>query len=242
MLLMIILLVTIAIALATYIILGKAEIKSLAGTLTLLFFINFIFLYAKFGASTNIIMNVLKLLGLILTVVLFIILLVKLLRKTPEKAIKGKKRIVLLANVLVLVVIMLLPSLGVDGRYKVYNKAYTQTTEALIKAHKDTDSGEKGERYMLSLESDLKALEKKTSKKTVDNLKTLRSRTGVEAVIIDDQAVYFQFGSFLQTVDGIVVFKDLKGASPDPTFIDHYIQSPTFKKIQTNVYYYDGGL
>lgn len=242
MLLIVILLVTIAIAMATYIILGKTEIKSLAGTFTLLFFLNFVFLYAKFGASTNIIMNVLILFGLILTILLFIILLVKLLRKNPEKAVKGKKRKVLLANVLVLVIIMVLPSLGVDGRYKVYNKAYTKATEDLIKAHKDTDSGEKGERYNLNLESDLKDLEKKTSKKTMDYLKTLRNRTGVEDVIIDDQAVYFQFGSFLQTVDGIVIFKDLKGTSPDPTFIDQYIQSPSFKKMETNVYYYDGGL
>lgn len=244
MILIIIFLVTIAIAVANYFILGKDEFKALVGTLTFIFVLNFIFLYAKFGAPSNIITSLLTLFGFVLSGILFIIVLVRLLRKSPGKVLKARTRIILLANCLVLGIVMLLPSLGIEGRYKVYNKVYTQSTEALIRAFKDQDLGVTGGRYSLSFASDLKDLEERTSKETVDYLKTLQRRTGVSDVIIDidEEAVYFQFGSFLQSVDGIVVFKDLKGVSPDPAFIDKYIQGPDFQKIKENVYYYDGGL
>lgn len=61
-------------------------------------------------------------------------------------------------------------------------------------------------------------------------------------VILSIFIIYFFFGVELQSVDGIVIFKDLKDVKPELDFINRNIQAPRLEYITNNVYYFKGGL
>lgn len=208
--------ITLFIGTIVILICGRENILKIIFPLLILLISDFLFLYAKFVTGDPVITWLIFIPAialLIIAVIWFIILLIiGIRRKHPKKNTNAIK-----LSLAVTAIILFIPALTPEDKYKLYRNDYLEVSDAIFQAY---DEGELsvGDQLHSPPHStlDLEKIETLYSKDIVKKMKRLNRNAGVYTYIVaDEDVIYFSFGAFFQSISGIAITRNGKELSND---------------------------
>lgn len=221
------------------IILGKENIRDIVIPLILFIVSDFLFLCGNIIYRGGVILLFIGLFAIPLMLIAFIWILVHMIKLYYKKDLNKRKMIGCIFGIFISIGTIFIPSPSESFRFKLYEEDYSVVAKAILKVYDEKKLSSKCTFY---IKSDKNELEKIFSKEVIKKMKKLNRNLDVVKISGDRNLVYFLFGAELQSIDGIVIFKDLKDVKPKLDFINRSIQAPRLEYITNNVYYFKGGL
>ncbi|HBE9320540.1 TPA: hypothetical protein KNH47_003817 [Clostridioides difficile] len=210
------------------IILGKENIRDIVIPLTLFIVSDFLFLCGNIICRGGVMLLFIGLFAIPLMLIAFIWICVHMIKLYYKKDLNKRKMIGCIFSIFISIGTIFIPSPSESFRFKLYEKDYSVVAKAILKVY---DEKKLSSESVFYIQSDKNELEKIFSKEVIKKMKKLNRNL-----------VYFFFGAELQSIDGIVIFKDLKHVKPKLDFINRSIQAPRLEYITNNVYYFKGEL
>ncbi|HEM7410623.1 hypothetical protein KLL39_17985 [Clostridioides difficile] len=210
------------------IILGKENIRDIVIPLTLFIVSDFLFLCGNIICRGGVMLLFIGLFAIPLMLIAFIWICVHMIKLYYKKDLNKRKMIGCIFSIFISIGTIFIPSPSESFRFKLYEKDYSVVAKAILKVY---DEKKLSSECVFYIQSDKNELEKIFSKEVIKKMKKLNRNL-----------VYFFFGAELQSIDGIVIFKDLKHVKPKLDFINRSIQAPRLEYITNNVYYFKGEL
>lgn len=242
--LFIIIMITFLLGITVVLIYGKQNIKRIIIPLLILLIGDFLFLYAKFAVG-DFFLTLLYYLPAIALVVISVIWFIILLVVDIKREYNGNKVLAILFSFAITVIILFIPSLTQEDKYKIYRKDYFYVSEAIFQVY---DEGEisVGDQYHSPPYSprDIEKLEAYYTENVINKMKRLNKNAGVYTYILADQdVIYFSFGAFFQSVSGIAITRNGKELSFNDELSSRFFDgATTYEYIEDNVYYFYDGL
>lgn len=227
------------ITLIKIIILGKENIRDIAIPLILFIVSDFLFLCGNIIFRGGLILLFIGLFAIPLMLIAFIWICVHMVKLYYKKALNKRKMIGCIFSIFISIGTIFIPSPSESFRFKLYEEDYNVVAKAILKAYDEKKLSDECNFY---IKYDTSELEKIFSKEVIKKIEKLNRNLNVVKISGDKNLVYFFFGAELQSVDGVVIVKDLKDAKPKLDFINRSIQAPRLEHITNNVYYFKGGL
>ncbi|NMS90177.1 hypothetical protein HGQ85_09540 [Clostridioides difficile] len=221
------------------IILGKENIKDIIIPLVLFIVSDFLFLCGNIIFRGGLILLFIGLFAIPLMLIAFIWILVHMIKLYYKKDLNKRKMIGCIFSIFISIGTIFIPSPSESFRFKFYEEDYNVVAKAILKAYDEKKLSPECNFY---IKSDKNELEKIFSKEVIKETEKLNRNLDVVKISGDKNLVNFFFGAELQSVDGIVIFKDLKDVKPKLDFINKSIQAPRLEYITNNVYYFKVGL
>ncbi|HBF4261854.1 hypothetical protein VXA51_13950 [Clostridioides difficile] len=210
------------------IILGKENIRDIVIPLTLFIVSDFLFLCGNIICRGGVMLLFIGLFAIPLMLIAFIWICVHMIKLYYKKGLNKRKMIGCIFSIFISIGTIFIPSPSKSFRFKLYEKDYSVVAKAILKVY---DEKKLSSECVFYIQSDKNELEKIFSKEVIKKMKKLNRNL-----------VYFFFGAELQSIDGIVIFKDLKHVKTKLDFINRSIQAPRLEYITNNVYYFKGEL
>ncbi len=241
---LIIIMITLLFGLTVVLIYGKQNIKRIIIPLLILLIGDFLFLYAKFavGDSFLTLLYYLPAIGLVvISVIWFIIFLIVGIRGEYNR----NKVLAILLSFAITAIILFIPSLTQEDKYKIYRKDYFHVSEAIFQSY---DEGEisVGDQYHSPPYStqNIVKLESHYTEDVINTMKKLNKNAGVYTYILADQdVIYFSFGAFFQSISGIAITRNDRELSFNDEISSRFFDgATTYEYIEDNVYYFYDGL
>ncbi len=210
------------------IILGKENIRDIVIPLTIFIVSDFLFLCGNIICRGGVMLLFIGLFAIPLMLIAFIWICVHMIKLYYKKGLNKRKMIGCIFSIFISIGTIFIPSPSESFRFKLYEKDYSVVAKAILKVY---DEKKLSSECVFYIQSDKNELEKIFSKEVIKKMKKLNRNL-----------VYFFFGAELQSIDGIVIFKDLKHVKTKLDFINRSIQAPRLEYITNNVYYFKGEL
>lgn len=221
------------------IILGKENIRDIAIPLILFIVSDFLFLCGNIIFRGGLILLFIGLFAIPLMLIAFIWICVHMIKLHYKKALNKRKMIGCIFSIFISIGTIFISSPSESFRFKLYEEDYNVVAKAILKAYDEKKLSDECNFY---IKYDTSELEKIFSKEVIKKIGKLNRNLNVVKISGDKNLVYFFFGAELQSVDGVVIVKDLKDAKPKLDFINRSIQAPRLEHITNNVYYFKGEL
>ncbi|HGS9698322.1 TPA: hypothetical protein ACMVB5_003800 [Clostridioides difficile] len=221
------------------IILGKENIRDIVIPLTLFIVSDFLFLCGNIICRGGVMLLFIGLFAIPLMLIAFIWICVHMIKLYYKKDLNKRKMIGCIFSIFISIGTIFIPSPSESFRFKLYEKDYSVVAKAILKVY---DEKKLSSESVFYIQSDKNELEKIFSKEVIKKMKKLNRNLDVVKISGNRNLVYFFFGAELQSIDGIVIFKDLKHVKPKLDFINRSIQAPRLEYITNNVYYFKGEL
>ena len=223
---------------------GKVNIKKIIAPLLILLIGDFLFLYAKFVAGDSFLTLLLYLpaMGLlIISVIWFIIFLIVGIRRKYN----WNKILAIFLSLAISAIILFLPALTQEDKYKLYREDYFYVSDAIFQAYDEGKISIK-DQYQSPRNNtlDLDKLESLYSENVINKMRKLNRNAGVYTYILaDEDVIYFSFGAFFQSISGIAITRNGKDPSTDDALKSRFFDGATsYRYIEDNVYYFFDGL
>jgi len=242
--LFIIIIITLLFGITVVLIYGKQNIKRIIIPLLILLIGDFLFLYAKFAVGDSF-LTLLYYLPAIALVVISVIWFIILLIIDIRREYNGNKILAIFLSFAVTAIILLIPSLSQEDKYKLYRKDYYHVAEAIFQAH---DEGEisVGDQFHSPPYStlDIEKLESHYTEDVINKMKKLNKNAGVYTYIVAGQdVIYFSYGAFFQSISGIAITRNGRELSFHDELSSRFFDgATTYEYIEDNVYYFFDGL
>ena len=223
---------------------GKVNIKKIIAPLLILLIGGFLFLYAKFVAGDSFLTLLLYLpaMGLlIISVIWFIIFLIVGIRRKYN----WNKILAIFLSLAISAIILFLPALTQEDKYKLYREDYFYVSDAIFQAYDEGKISIKDQYQSPRYNTlDLDKLESLYSENVINKMKKLNRNAGVYTYILaDEDVIYFSFGAFFQSISGIAITRNGKHPSTDDALKSRFFDGATsYRYIEDNVYYFFDGL
>ncbi|MCC0704443.1 hypothetical protein IC213_15390 [Clostridioides sp. ES-S-0049-02] len=237
--LLIVIIAVFIIALINIIILGKENIKGIIIPVALFLVSDFLFLCGNIILRGGVILLFIGLFAIPLMLIAFIWICVHIIKLHLRKDLNKRKVIGCIVCTFISISTIFLPGPSESFRFQLYKKDYIEVAQAVLKA---CDEKKLNAEYNLNIKLGKKELENIFSEEVVNKINKLNRNVDVTKIVGNKKSVCFFFGAELQSVDGIVFFKDLKGNKPELDFINKHIQAPRLEYMTDDVYYFKGGL
>jgi len=222
--------ITISLLLGTTVVLicGKENLKGILTPLLMLGAGDFLLLYAKFVVGDSFSRFPLYLSAMILLGISVISLIIIIVKSNGEKDSEKIVRAIVFALTMTLIIVFV-PSLKAEGKFKVYQNDFYAVSEAVFQAYDDGDISV-GEHF--------------SSNDIVKKMEKLKRSAGIGTyTLVDKDVIYFSFGAFFHTISGIAICRNGKDLSTDDTLESTpYDGVPTYKFITDGVYQFSDGL
>ncbi|OAB40397.1 hypothetical protein [Paenibacillus antarcticus] len=237
-------LVTFLIGSIVVLIYGKYYIKRIIAPLFIVLIADFLLLYAKLVVGDDILTLIIYLPAMILFVISLIWLLVILVKSFVRKDSK-KKIIAILLCIAMTTVIIYIPSLRQEDKFKIYQDEFMAVSDAIFKAY-DEGRVSIGEEFASPPYAtyDLDRLSTLFSDKILNKMKKVNRSAGVYTYILADKdVIYFSFGAVFQSISGIAICRNGKDPSTDETLKSRFFDGNTsFEYISNGAYHFSDGL
>lgn len=223
---------------------GKGNIKRIIAPLLILLISDFLLLYAKFIEGETFLALILyfpAIALLIISVIWFIILLIIGVKRKYNK----RKMLAIVMAFGVTAIILFIPALTKEDKFKLNENDYIYVSEAIFEAY-DEGKMEVGDQFHSPPYStmDEEELVSIFPAEVINKMKKLNKNAGVYTYIVaDEDVVYFSFGSFFQSINGIAITRNGKDPSTDQALKTRYFDGATsFDHITDHAYYFYDGL
>ncbi|OAB28354.1 hypothetical protein PMSD_22785 [Paenibacillus macquariensis subsp. defensor] len=237
-------LVTFLLGATVVLIYGKHNIKRIIAPLFIVLTADFLLLYAKLVVGDDILTLIMYVPAMILFVISLIWLLIILLKSLVRKDSK-KKMIAILLCIVMTTVIIYIPSLQQEDKFKIYQDEFIAVSDAIFKAY-DLGKLSIGEEFASPpyRTYDLDRLNTLFSAKIVNKMKKVNRSAGVYTYILADKdVIYFSFGAVFQSISGIAICRNGKDPSTDETLKLRFFDGNTsFQYISEGAYHFSDGL
>lgn len=237
--LLIVIIAVFIIALIKIIILGKENIKGILIPVVLFLVSDFLFLCGNIILRGGVILLFIGLFAIPLMLIAFIWICVHIIKLFLKKDLNKRKVIGSIVCTFISIGTIFLPGPSESFRFQLYKKDYIEVAQAVLKA---CDEEKLNSEYNLNIKLGKKELENIFSEEVVNKINKLNRNVDVTKIVGNKKSVYFFFGAELQSVDGIVFFKDLKENKSELDFVNKHIQAPRLEYMTDDVYYFKGGL
>ena len=187
------------------IILGKENIRDIVIPLTLFIVSDFLFLCGNIICRGGVMLLFIGLFAIPLMLIAFIWICVHMIKLYYKKDLNKRKMIGCIFSIFISIGTIFIPSPSESFRFKLYEKDYSVVAKAILKVY---DEKKLSSECVFYIQSDKNELEKIFSKEVIKKMKKLNRNLDVVKISGDRNLVYFFFGAELQSIDGIVIFKD----------------------------------
>ena len=238
------LIITFLFGMIVILIYGKVNIKKIIAPLLILLIGDFLLLYAKFVAGDSFLTLLLYLpaMGLlIISVIWFIIFLIVGIRRKYN----WNKILAIFLSLAISAIILFLPALTQEDKYKLYREDYFYVSDAIFQAYDEGKISIKDQYQSPRYNTlDLDKLESLYSENVINKMRKLNRNAGVYTYILaDEDVIYFSFGAFFQSISGIAITRNGKDSSTDDALKSRFFDGATsYRYIEDNVYYFFDGL
>ncbi|EMS70449.1 hypothetical protein [Ruminiclostridium cellobioparum] len=219
---------------------GKENIKNMIVPILIFLACNFISLYTKFIIGDEFFKELLFLPAIIFLLVL-IFWLGTILKKLFTKSYNRRKIITVVFFFIFTIVILFIPHLTKDDKFKLFQQDYYDVSNAIFKAY---DDGKVTIKEEFNLKYDLDTMLTIFPKNIVNKMKALNKYCDVYTYIVADKdVIYFCFSADFQSIDGYAVCRNYKDPTTDESIKSRFFDGRTiYTYIAEGVYYFHDGL
>lgn len=242
-------LITFLLGITVILIYGKANIKRIIVPLLIILIGDFLLLYAKFVVGYNFLTFIyvnkdLYLPAMILFIISLIWLIIIFIISIAGNNSK-KKMIAIVFCLSMSTVIIFVPSLKQDDKFKLYQKDFYSVSDAIFQAYDEGDVSVEEQFASPPFSTyDLDELKAVFSDKIINKMEKLNRSAGIYTYIVaDEDVIYFSFGAVFQSISGIAISRNGKDPSSDEILKMRFFDGNTsYRYIREDAYHFSDGL